>query len=427
MNMPVRDDAIEVTIIGAGIVGICCALSLQERGARVTVLDKAGPAEATSYGNAGVISPWSCIPQSLPGLWRNVPGWLLDPKGPISVRWRDVPSFLPWVMRFFQAGSTIEKVARLADAMDALNRPNMDIYRRHLRGTGHENLLQDSWYLHVYRDAHGASLSAIGQRLRIERGAPVQIVPGDELREIEPAISPVFQSAVVIRDQSRAVQPSALGKALADKARSMGTFFKSCEVTEIRQKPGHRWQIICDREYRETGNLVIAAGPWSMKLLKPLGISLPLASERGYHLEFHNPGVTLKHSIMDAERKFAASSMQNGIRSAGTAEFARLDAPANYSRARMLESMTKELLPDLNTGDTSEWMGTRPSFPDSLPCICELPGQRNLFAAFGHSHYGLGMAPKTGQIIADLVMRTPTNIDISAYHADRFKKHGQSQ
>lgn len=414
------DDAPEVTIIGAGIVGICCALSLLERGAKVTVLDKLQPAEATSYGNAGVISPWSCVPQSLPGLWRSVPGWLLDPNGPVSINWAHLPRFLPWAFRFFRAGSNLKKASAIADAMHALNRPNVDMYQRHLSGTGEEDLVQASWYLHVYRKTNAVNLNDIGQALRIQREAPVTLVNGGELREVEPALSKDFKSGLLIKDQARALQPGALGKALAEKAVRMGAEFRQCEVKRIGLTGEGRWQVDLSDGHTTTDNLVIAAGPWSMTLLQPLGISLPLAAERGYHLEFHKPGLSIKHSIMDADRKFVCSSMLNGIRSAGTAEFANLDAPPNYARARMLKGLTKDLLPDLNTEDTEEWMGTRPSFPDSLPCICEFRGYRNLFAAFGHSHYGLGMAPKTGQIVSDLVMRTPSNVDISAYDAGRF-------
>ena len=412
-------EATDVTIIGAGIVGICCALSLLERGVRVRVLDKQGPAEAASYGNAGVISPWSCVPQSMPGLWRSIPGWLLDPTGPVSVRWRYLPRLLPWAVKFLRAGRA-DKVIAIADAMDALNRPNLDLYGQHLAGTGQADLIQESWYLHAYRDGSAPTLSSLAQRLRIDRGAPVEIVDGDTLREIEPALSDVFGGGIVIRDQARAVQPGRLGKALAEKARRLGADIQRNGVRRLIPDGDGRWRLETDRGALDAPTVVVAAGPWSMQLLGPLGIRLPLEYERGYHLEFRDPGVTLSHSVMDADRKFVASSMTDGIRSAGTAEFAGLDTPPAFRRARILKSLTKQMLPGLNVEDTHEWAGTRPSFPDSLPCISRLPGHRTLFAAFGHSHYGMGMAPKTGQIVADLVTDTTPNVDIAAYRADRF-------
>ncbi len=419
MNAPTKQSPPDVTVIGAGIVGLCCALSLLERGAAVRVLDKAEPADAASYGNAGVISPWSCVPQSLPGLWRSIPGWLLDPLGPVSIRWRYLPRLLPWTIKFLRAGQP-DRVAAIADAMAALNRPNIDLYRRHLAGTGKEPLLRDSWYIHLYRDPAGASLAGLAQRLRIERGAPLEVIDGHALREIEPALSAAYGSALVIKDQARAGHSGQLGKALAEKARSLGAEIQRNPVHRLAPAPDGRWHLETGQGTLQASTVVVAAGPWSTRLLTPLGIDLPLEYERGYHLEFRDPGVELRHSVHDTERKFVTSSMTSGIRSAGTAEFAGLDAPPDYRRAEILKDLTKQMLPGLNVEDTEPWMGVRPSFPDSLPCICALPGHANLFAAFGHSHYGMGMAPKTGQIIADLVTGTTPNIDLSPYRAERF-------
>lgn len=412
-------DTPHVTIIGAGIIGICSALSLLERGASVQLIDRSEPADGTSFGNAGVISPWSCTPQSLPGVWRTLPKALLDPLGPLRIDWHYFPTFIPWALRFLKAGRT-DKVEKIADAMGVLNRPNVELYRRHLAGTGKEYLLQDSYYLQVHRKPLAINSDDLSFRLRAERGAPMEIVDGDQLREIEPALSPDFQSALVIKDQARALSPGDLGKALADKARTMGAEFTCSEVKRISPTERGGWHIELSEKNLDAVHLVIAAGPWSTQLLKPLGIDLPLAYERGYHLECRNPGVELKHSVMDLERKFVTSAMASGIRSAGTAEFANLDAPPDYRRADMLKPLTRAMLPGIDTRDSKRWMGTRPSFPDSLPCIGPLAGYPNLHAAFGHSHYGLGMAPMTGEIIASLLTARPQNIDLAPYRPERF-------
>ncbi len=409
----------DVTIIGAGIIGICSALSLLERGASVRLIDRSEPAEAASYGNAGVISPWSCVPQSLPGTWRTIPGALLDTHGPLRIDWRYLPTFVPWALKFLKAGRMAE-VETIADAMDVLNRPNVELYRRHLAGTGKEHLLQDSYYLQVHRKPLAIKLGDLAYRLRAERGAPMEIVDGDQLREIEPALSGDYQSALVIKDQARALSPGEIGKALADKARSMGAEFKHLDVKRIQPREDGGWHIETGQYNLDAMQLLIAAGPWSTQLLRPLGIDLPLAYERGYHLECRNAGVELKHSVMDLERKFVTSAMSSGIRSAGTAEFASLDAPPDMRRAEMLKPLTRAMLPAIRTDDSKGWMGTRPSFPDSLPCIGDVPGFGNLHIAFGHSHYGLGMAPKTGEIIGDLITRRRPNINLTPYSPARF-------
>ncbi len=412
------DDA-DVTIIGAGIVGICSALSLLERGASVRVIDRAEPAEGTSYGNAGVISPWSCVPQSLPGTWRTLPKALLDPLGPLRIDWRYAPTFVPWALRFLKAGRA-NKVEKIAKAMDVLNRPNVELYRRHLAGTGKEHLLRDSYYLQVHRKPLAIDPDDLTIRLRAERGAPMEIVDGDQLREIEPALSGDYQSALVIKDQARALSPGDLGKALADKARTMGALVKRMDVKRLSPVENGGWRIETAEGNLDAVHLLIAAGPWSTGLLEPLGIDLPLAYERGYHLEFRNPGVELKHSIMDLEHKFVTSAMSSGIRSAGTAEFAGIDTPPDDRRAEILKPLTRAMLPNIQTDDCNSWMGTRPSFPDSLPCIGPIGDHPGLFAAFGHSHYGLGMAPMTGEIIAGLLTARPSNVDLTPYRTDRF-------
>jgi D-amino-acid dehydrogenase len=409
-----------VTILGAGIVGICTALSLLEKGYGVQLVDRDPPAEGASHGNAGVVSPWTCVPQSMPGLWKSVPKWTLDPEGPVAIRWRYLARFLPWAVKFLQAGN-VDRLPAIADAMNALNRPNVDLYRHHLAGTGHEGLLSDSMYVHVYKNPAGADLTQLAWRIRADHDVPMQVVNDGELHEIEPALSPAYKAAVLIKDQARALDPGAIGKALFEKAQSMGATYRQMKVNRIAPSQTGGWLLHTDGGEAEAEKLVVAAGAWSARLLAPLGIKLPLEAERGYHIVFQAPDITVNNSIMDSEGKFVASSMQAGVRCAGTAEFAGLDAPPDYRRAKVFRRLARNLFPGINVDDGIEWMGTRPSFPDSLPCLGEVPGQENLFSAFGHSHYGFGMAPNTGRIMADLVSGQTPNIDMAPYGIERFQ------
>ena len=416
MNSSTTDDVI---IIGAGIVGICCALSLQEKGVKVRLIDRGAPGQGASYGNAGVISPWSCIPQSMPGLWKKVPGWLLDPEGPVAIRPGYLLNAIPWALKFLSQGRP-ERVRANAAAMATLNRPNVDLYRQHLSGTGQESLLRDSWYIHVYRKAADANLEDLAWRLRAEHGAPIEALSGDALREIEPDLSEDYQAGIVIKDQARAMAPGRIGAVLADKVRSRGGELLTAAVQELAPLEAGGWRLTTDQGELQASRIVLAAGAWSARFLQPLGLRVPLEAERGYHLVFRNPGVTLRNSIMEVDAKFVASSMEMGLRAAGTAEFAGLEAAPNYRRARIFERLAKRMLPGLNTEEAEEWMGARPSLPDSLPCIGEVPGRPGLFVAFGHSHYGLGMAPETGRIVAELVSGAVPNLDLSPYAVDRF-------
>ena len=407
------------TIIGAGIVGICTAISLLEKGFDVLLIDRNEPAEGASHGNAGVVSPWTCVPQSMPGVWRSIPKWLFIPEGPIALKWSYLPKFIPWAIKFLEAGKE-EGLPAIADAMQALNRPNVDLYRQLLEGTGSEHLIVESMYVHVSRNEDAVDLNSLAWKLREERGVPIEVVGPERLREVEPDLSPAYKTGVLMKGQARAIDPGGVGKALAEKAKRMGADFLKAGVHRIEQSPTGEWNIHTDAGERKAINLIIAAGAWSARLLEPLGYDLPLEAERGYHLIFQNPGITVNNSIMDADAKFVASSMAAGVRCAGTAEFAGLDALPDYRRAQVFARLAKHLFPDINTKDTIEWMGSRPSFPDSLPCLGEIPRKKGLFCAFGHSHYGFGMAPNTGRVVASIVTGEPVNIDLTPYQISRF-------
>jgi len=409
----------QVTIIGAGIIGICCALSLQERGIPVRLVDRGEPGQETSFGNAGVVSPWSIIPQAVPGIWKKLPQMLLDPKSALSVRLAFWPKMIPWGLRFL--GNSGEKTVReVADAMELLCRPSIDLYRRHLRGTGHEDLIADSYYVHAFRHPDQASLDELGYLIRQEKGGALERIEGAELRHLEPALSEDFKAAIVIKDQARVTSPGRLGAILAEKARAQGAQIVRTEITRLTRAEDGSWQLATPQETLRAGRVILAAGVWSADLLKPLGLPVPLVAERGYHVEFPSTSAVLNNSVMDVDAKVVASSMQGGLRVAGTAEFGSVDAPADPRKEQILTDQAKAMVPDLDTGGARFWMGRRPSFPDSLPAIGPLKGRDGLYAAFGHSHYGLMMAPKTGELVADFVSGRSPNIDLAAFSPARF-------
>ncbi|WP_085905377.1 NAD(P)/FAD-dependent oxidoreductase [Kiloniella majae] len=408
----------EVTVIGAGIVGICTSLSLIEAGAKVRLIDRDAPGQGTSYGNAGVISPWSIIPQSMPGVWKNIPKWLLDPNGPVSVDFSHLPKLIPWAVKFL-AQARPEYVHAAVEAMELLNQDNIQRYRTHLEGTGHEHLIQDSYYVHAYRDADAADISNLEYKIRQEKGADLERIDTSALQKLEPALTHDYKAAILIKGQARATSPGLIGEVLANKFLSMGGAIVQAKVLELQQI-ADLWLIKTTEEQIITDNVVIAAGAWSTELLKPLGYNIPMQYERGYHAMFKDPGVTLTHSIMDVDYKCVASSMDEGLRVAGQAEFANLEKPPTKARANRMGKLARRMVPDLPETLPETWMGTRPSLPDSLPCIGEFSGSKNLYAAFGHSHYGLMMAPKTGSLVADIVMKNPINTDLSALKPERF-------
>ena len=410
---------IDVIVIGAGIIGSCCALQLAERGLSVTVIDRQPPCEGASFGNAGVISPWSCVPQSVPGLWRRLPKWLLDPQGPVFIRKRYAASFLPWALKFLAAGNR-KKVDSIGDSLLALSMKSPSSYRHLLAGTPALELVQDSLYVFSYKKREHANLDHFGWKMRQERDVPLSLIGPGELRELEPDISPNYQAAIVIHEQARALNPSAIGKAIAEKARALGVRFILDDTKKI-ERQGTGWTAICKNGQYAAPKFVLAAGVWSASLLRPFGIKLPLEAERGYHLLCRDPGIHIKNSIMDVERMCVASQMEAGVRIAGTAEFAGIEAEADNRRAFIFKKALKSLFPAINTEQAEPWMGRRPTFPDSLPCIGPVEGLEGLYSAFGHSHWGLSQAPTTGRIISDCITNRRPDIDLTPYNTDRFQ------
>ncbi|WP_138471472.1 FAD-binding oxidoreductase [Poseidonocella sp. HB161398] len=408
----------ETVIIGAGVVGICTALSLIERGRKVRLIDRDAPGQATSYGNAGVISPFSITPHSSPGLWKALPGMLADPRKPLRVRPGFWPRMAPWGLRFL-ANGTEAKFRESAAAMRALCAPSIELYRRYLEAAGQGGLIADSYYIHAFRNPDKASLDALGFKVRAEHGAELELVGSQGLQAVEPAVSKDFKAAILIKGQGRALSPGRIGSVLAERVAALGGIVERAEVTGLSREGG-TWTVTTSAGAHEAESVVMAAGAWSRALLAPLGLRLPLMAERGYHIEISDPGVTLNNSFTDVEATVVASSMEGGMRVAGTAEFGDIDAAPDPAREAVFRKLARGICPDVAEGPAKVWMGRRPTLPDSLPALGGLPGQPGLYAAFGHSHHGLMMAPKTGEVVAELVTGGDPGIDMAPYAPLRF-------
>ena len=369
-------------------------------------------------GNAGVVSPWSIVPQSLPGIWRKIPGLFFGLGRPLSIHPKVAVRMIPWGVRFLKQGRNAE-VCRVSEAMSQICGPSIELYQKHLQGTGHEGLLRDSYYVHAFRDGSRANLTDLEYRIRSERGAEIELIGRDRLAEVEPDLSEDFKAAVVIKGQARVRSPGMLGRVLADKARRLGASFIRADVTGIQCKDSG-WAILCDGDLLEADRLVVCLGAWSPGLLKWTNLKIPLMAERGYHVEFSDPGIEINNSVMDVDAKVVASSMEGGVRVAGQAEFAPIDAPPDGRRKDRLVKIAKAAFRDLHIDRPSFWMGRRPSFPDSLPMLGDVPDHRGLFLNFGHSHYGLMMAPKSGDLIAQLICGEQTAPKIDDFSPCRF-------
>lgn len=413
-------DGRHVTIIGAGIVGISCALWLRRDGHKVTVIDRAPPGEGTSFGNAGLIQTGACVPIATPGVLRQVPKMLLDPKGPLVVQWRYLPQISPWLMRFIAAARP-DRVEAISIALAALLDRAKDGYAPLIRDAAADDLVRPLGELYVYKRPGSYAAHAPFHALRRRRGVNVVDLPPEELRQVEPALAPDFHRGVLLPDSMATANPFRFTRRLAESFAAAGGIILQETVTDIEMAGGRPARVVTDRGAHAVDRLVLASGAWSKPWARKLGVRVPLDTERGYHMMLPDPGVSLRVAVLSGDHRFAITPMVDGVRLAGTAELAGLVRPPNYARAEMLVPMAQELLPGLNAAGGVRWMGYRPSMPDSLPVIGRAPGAADTFFAFGHGHLGLTLGGVTGRLIADLAAGRDSGVDLTPYRPERFR------
>jgi D-amino-acid dehydrogenase len=408
-----------VTVVGAGVVGVACAINLMRDGHRVTLVERDAPGEGASLGNAGIMAPCAIVPVMTPGIVWKVPQMLLDPMGPLSLRWSYVPRMIPWLLRYLR-NSTAERVEFISDALASLLGGSVEEHQRLARETGAEEWLCPAPYLYVYENEAAFAKDAFAWNIRRRHGTKLEVLKDDAVREMEPSLDSAYRFAVVLEDHGFIRDPMRLVKALAEHFERAGGTLLHRDVKDVDFGPDGPTRLVTDGGDLELDVLVVAAGAWSGKLAARLGSPVPLETERGYHVVLTDPGVTPRYPIMSTKGKFVATPMEPGLRLAGLVEFGGLDAPPDYARARTLLRHARQLFPAVVTDDYTEWMGHRPVLPDSLPVIGRSPHFETVFYAFGHQHVGVTGGPKTGRVIADLVNGRHPNIDLSPFRVDRF-------
>ena len=408
-----------ITIIGAGVVGMATACCLRRDGFDVTVVDMRAPGEYCSSGNAGILSPGSCVPFGLPGNLKKVPQWLLDPLGPLAIRPGYFLRALPWLLRF-QAASGIDRIDPIADALRALIRQTLEAWGALAQWAGVPDLVRRTGYLVVYESEQGFRGDALGWKIRRERGVVCEDLDAARIRDLEPALRNIYPCGVFLPEQGFVANPLRLTQALAAQFRHDGGKILQRKVLDIETGADGPSALLTDASRLPVETLVVCAGVHSNEFSAKLGSRVPLESQRGYHVHFENPTVTLRRPVLSGEGKFFATPMETGLRVAGTVEFAGIEPAPDYARADALGVHAARMLPGLAGSNVTQWMGHRPCLPDSLPVIGQSPKFSNVYFAFGHGHLGLCGGAPTGRIIADLIAGRRPPIDVAPYRADRF-------
>lgn len=407
-------------VVGAGIVGVCAGLTLRQEGHEVTVLDPRTPGRATSFGNAGVISVGSVWPVSTPGAWRKVPRMLADPAAPLRIRWSYLPRMAPWLARFLAAG-TPARAERLSKEIHALTKDALTAHNDLMRAHRIEGIVKPVGWLKVYRTEAGFREAAEERDAQIRRGLKVEFLGPDEIRQLEPGLARTFVRAAFLPENGFATEPAALTDAYAEALARLGGRILPERV--VRFEFGDRGPVraVTDLGMHDADAFVVCAGAWSGPLARMLGTPVPLDTERGYHLNLPlESGPGLRRPVLVGEGNFVLAPMRDGMRLTSGVEFAGLDAPPDFRRIRNMLPLAREALPGLGAEPTREWLGFRPSLPDSKPVLGRSPRFDNVFFGFGHGHIGLTLSARTGRLIADLVAGRTPDIDLSPYRANRF-------
>jgi len=404
-------------VVGAGIVGICSALQLQREGHEVIVIDRNGPGEATSRGNAGIFAIGHVVPIGTPAILKRVPAMLLDSTSPLTIRPSYIAGIAPWLIRLL-AASTPRRVEAISHALAAILAPALESYRPLIKSAGATDLVQRRGWLILFESEASRRAAEPDVVLRRSRGIRVDELDQGTIRQLVPGLRPGPVWGVMLPDCEHTLDPYRLTVALAEDFVAQGGVIQRGDLrTDIA--PDGKAQVMDDAGPLAFHALVIAAGSWSRKLMRGLGDDAPLDTERGYHVMMEN-SIDLRLPLLFADHKFSVTPMADGIRLGGTVEFAGLEAPPNPKRWDIMAQRSRAVLPGLKPEMRSTWMGFRPSMPDSLPVIGPSPRHPNVYYAFGHGHLGLTLAAVTGRMIADMVANRAPLVEPTPYRITRF-------
>lgn len=407
-----------VIVIGAGIVGASTALWLLRAGLRVTIVDRAGWAAGTSHGNGGVLAAAAMVPVTGPGLIRKAPGMLLDREAPLFLRWSYLPRLLPWLRKYLGHANPSD-TQRIAAGLAPIVSDAVTQHFALAKGTPAEAWLENSDYSYAYADRAAFAADAYAWGLRAQHGFVPQIREGREVSDSAPCLAPDITCLATLEDHGYVRDPGAYVKAIGAEVERLGGSFVQAKVTDFDVVNDTLRAVVTDNGPIPGDVAVLTTGAWSKSLMQRLGITVPLETERGYHIVFKGAQNGPDHPMMLASGKFVATPMAEGLRCAGVIEFGGLDAGPSKAPFALLRRHVKAAFPKMTWEGEVEWQGHRPAPADSLPLIGQIRAT-GVYAGFGHHHIGLTAGPKTGRLLSQLITGATPNIDMTPYAPSRF-------
>ncbi|QIE44487.1 FAD-binding oxidoreductase [Pseudohalocynthiibacter aestuariivivens] len=409
----------EVKVIGAGIIGISVALELQRCGFKVRVLDRTGVASEASAASAGAFAFADIVPLATPGIMLKAPKWLLDPLGPLSVPPAYALKIAPWMLRFWRA-SWRDRYAASLTAQSQLNALSRDALERQIIQHDGESLMQRDGQLQLYEGEQEFRASLQGWELRRQHGVKFEHLhsPG-AIAEIQPGLADRFTHAGFTPEWLNTVDPRRWTEHLAQCFQNRGGVIEQTEILALKQDENDVKLKTATGDLHSS-RVVVAAGAWSHHLARTLGDRIPLETERGYNTTLPEGAFDLRTHLTFGSHGFVVSRINGGVRVGGAVELGGLKLPPNFKRADILLQKAAKFLPGLQTDGGRQWMGFRPSMPDSLPVIGPSPRAPNVFYAFGHGHLGLTQSAATAELVSAQMSGEGLSLATAAFAPSRF-------
>ena len=409
-----------VVVIGAGIVGVSTAIWLRRSGVDVTIIDRAPPGTGTSHGNAGILAACAMVPVTGPGLIRKAPGMLLNSDFPLFMRWGYLPRLLPWLRKYLSVANDTD-TRRIAKGLIPITSDAVEQHKALCDDLGLSDWVTESDYCFAYKSHAAFEAESYVWELRRDAGFVPDLIDGPAVQEYEPNLSDDITLIARMKNHGFIRDPGGYVTALAQVFTQMEGKIVTAEVKDFDLSSGTVNAVQTTQGTIACDDVVLATGVWSKPLMKKLGINVPLEAEGGYHIVFENATGGPQRPTMMASGKFVATPMAQGLRCAGVVEFGHMDRDKSKAPLALLRRQAKAAFPHLQATSEIEWLGHRPATSDSLPLIGQV-GESRVFTAFGHQHIGLTGGPKTGRLVAGLMTGQIPNLDLTAYHPQRFSR-----
>src|SRR5712664_2574893 len=407
----------DVIVLGAGIVGVSAAYAARQRGLSVILVDRREPGSETSYGNAGILSSGSILPINKPSLWSALPTYMTNRHA--ALRWDPGWAIrnIGWLVRFL-ANATPSRIKPRAMALQGLLGASLKLHREWLVKANAAQRIRETGWLKAWRsDAVGAAKEE--QAFLAEYGVASQLLDRQAISAIEPNIVPIYKVGLLHTQTASVDSPGAVVKAYARMFAGLGGEIRQSDIKAI-VPDGEGWRVLLADGEMSARHVVVALGPWSPDLLRPLGYRVPMAFERGYHREFKpNPARSLQRPIHDAEGSFLMTSMEQGIRVTSGVELTDRDAPSSFAQLDQVVPLARGVV-EFGEAVGEPWRGARPTLPDSLPMIGPAPRHSGLWLSFGHQHIGFTTGPATGAAIAAMIGGERPPFDVDAFSPSRY-------